>query len=92
MRMEKSVVRSQGDIVATVDVQQFDTLDEAVSELDAETVLGLVNAQHRANVTNAARAKATEEGRKQAMEIAKAAGKGPQELARVLAKFGITVG
>lgn len=60
MLTEQVKVRSEGSIVATLDVQVAETLDEARELHGDDAVLRMVNAQHRADEANKARAKATE--------------------------------
>jgi hypothetical protein len=74
MKILNVEVKSKDQVLGTINVQEFDDLEEAVSFfVAAETegddaakssagykkALGLINAQHRANVTNAERVRLT---------------------------------
>jgi len=57
MKRNMVAVRSGGELVDTVSVETFESTQEAFGYLGEAECLGLINAQHLANVTNAARAK-----------------------------------
>lgn len=55
--IEKTEVKLKGRVVEVVDVEKFDTVDEALASLGEETTISLINRQHKADTCNAARAK-----------------------------------
>lgn len=57
MATEVCEVKSKGKVVAKVEVQQFNSIDEAIAELGDANVLALVNRQYKQDVTNNERAK-----------------------------------
>ena len=52
-------VNSKGKVLGTVAVNVYATIAEAEKDLGAEAVVGLINRQHKADVTNEFRANAT---------------------------------
>lgn len=60
MQTETVEVKSKGEIVDTIEISQFDSIDEALQELGGEEkVLELVNRQYKSDLTNAARSAKT---------------------------------
>ena len=47
----------KGEVVSTIDIEQFEDIEEAVQTLGEEEVLGLVNRQYKADKANAERGK-----------------------------------
>jgi hypothetical protein len=56
MRMITKTVNSGGQPVGTAEVEQFDSVSEAVEKLGEPKVLKLVNTQHATNAANLLRA------------------------------------
>lgn len=97
-------VKSQGKLLTTLPVEQFDEFDEAVNHYQTmygedpdaaskakKDVLSLINSQHRANVTNAERVRLTRgvSPIKVLRERVKADPNAKQLLESVLAQLGI---
>lgn len=61
MAIEKVSVRSEGRLLAVVDVEVFESLEAAEIALGHEEALRLLNAQYRADLTNKERAKHTKQ-------------------------------
>jgi hypothetical protein len=73
MKINSTEVKSDNKLLATIDVEEFESIQESVdfynTKLEgtddagkgAEQVLGLINAQHKARVTNAVRVEKTRE-------------------------------
>lgn len=60
MQTETIEVKSKGEVVDTIEVNQFDSMDEALQELgDENKVLDLINRQYKSDLTNAARSAKT---------------------------------
>jgi hypothetical protein len=57
MATEICEVKSKGKVVATVEVDQFNSIDEAITKLGDADVLALINRQYKQDVTNNERAK-----------------------------------
>jgi hypothetical protein len=70
MIIESVEVKSDNKLLATIDIEKFDTIDEAVSHYESKgdepgqgepAFLGFINAQHKASVSNAKRVELTKE-------------------------------
>jgi len=59
MKTEMCEVKSGGTIVATVDVEEFESISEAQENLGDSEVLSLINTQHATKKKNQARQEAT---------------------------------
>jgi hypothetical protein len=62
MRTEKHEVKTKTangktEVVSTIEVNVFDTIDEAIATLGDATVISLINRQHKADEMNKERAK-----------------------------------
>lgn len=92
MQKEKVDVKTKGKVIGQVEVQQFDSVEEAVKTLGAERVKSLINQQHRSNTMNEFRAAQTRDV-SPVSKLAKLA-KGNPELEKqikgLLAKYGVS--
>lgn len=93
MKVETVQVKSGGEVVDTVDVEQFDSIAEAIESLGESTVLGLVNRMHKTDASNRARVAAIDSSKANAMaRIGRRLDKlSPAELKAKLAELGIDV-
>ena len=95
-------VSSKDTVLGTINVQEFESIEEAVKFFDeqledkektgTEKVLTLINSQHRANVTNAERVRLTRgvSPMKALREKVKSDPKAKAALEALLAQFNIT--
>jgi hypothetical protein len=93
MRTENVPVKSGGEVVADVEVEQFDSIDEATETLGGAKVLELVNRMHKTDASNRARVAAIDSSKANAMaRIGRKLDKlSPAELKAQLAALGIDV-
>jgi len=89
MKTNKVEVKSKGKVIGEVQVQEFDSVQEATKTLTEEKVLSLINRQHKSDTTNEYRASLTRERSPQA-QLAAMAKTNPtvaKEIENLLAKF-----
>lgn len=79
----KVAVKSAKKVVARIDVPVYESIDELVEALGSDKVLKLANTQNKTNMKNDARAAATGEPSKKALEEAAWAKITPEMLAAV---------
>lgn len=93
MRSVNVEVKSGGEVVDTVEVEQFDSLDEATEVLGAAKVLELVNRMHKTDASNRARVAAIDNSKANALaRIGRKLDKlTPAQLREQLAAAGIDV-
>lgn len=93
MRIETVPVKSGGEVVDTIEVEQFDSIDEATEALGANKLLELVNRMHRTDASNRARVAAIDNSKANALaRIGRKLDKlSPAELKAQLAAAGIDV-
>jgi len=91
MKKEKREVKSKGEVVDTIEVPIYETLEEAIKASDKDAVLSAFNRLTATDLTNQARAAKTRTV-SPAAQIARAAKSNPAiqaELDKILAKHGL---
>lgn len=84
MKKQRLAVRSGGEIVATPEVEVFESVEEAVDFLGDGVALRMLNAQHSAEVGNDARVKAIEWQKQRDKVVGAAIDRGDFEQAKAL--------
>lgn len=89
MKTETVDVKSQGKVVSKIEVEQFESMQEAIDTLNEKVCLTLVNRQYKSDKVNTERSIKTRGTSLQAQLTRALKGKTKEELADIIGQLGL---
>jgi hypothetical protein len=91
MKTETVDVKSKGEVVSTVEVPVFESMEEAINEKGEGECLNLINRQNKSDIVNAERALKTRGTSLQAQVTRALKGKSREECTAIVEQLGLDI-